>query len=99
MKERVKAKALALGFTSVGIAAAGALEEEGERLARWLELGYDASMGWMAESAPKRGDVRRILPGARSVIAVALNYYTDGRHETGPGQRENLPVRVGGRLP
>ena len=85
MNEKVKAKALALGFTSVGIAAAGELEEEGERLRRWLELGYDASMGWMAESAGKRADVRSVLPGARSVIAFALDYYTEGRHERGAG--------------
>jgi epoxyqueuosine reductase len=85
-KERVKAKALALGFTSVGIAAAGPLDEEGDGLRRWLDLGYDASMGWMGETARKRSDVRRVLPGARSVIALALNYYTAGRHETGEGR-------------
>ncbi len=85
MKERVKAKALALGFTSVGCAAAGELEEEGVRLRAWLDRGYAASMGWMEAGAAKRSDVRRVLPGARTVIAVAKNYYTGARHDTGAG--------------
>ncbi len=80
MTSRVKSKALALGFTSVGIASAGILEEEGARLRTWLDRGYQASMGWMARSVAKRSDPRRVLPGARSVIAVALNYYADVPH-------------------
>ena len=35
-------------------------------------------MGWMAN--PKRQDVGQVLPGARSVICVALNYYTPAAH-------------------
>ena len=85
MTSRVKAKARALGFTSVGIAAAGEMEEEGARLRAWLDRGYQASMGWMARSAAKRSDPRRILPGARSVIAVAVNYYADVPRHGGAG--------------
>lgn len=81
----VKAKALALGFTSVGIARAGELAEEGDRLRRWLEKGYQATMGWMARSSDRRADPRLVLPGARSVISVAKNYFTEGEHETGEG--------------
>jgi epoxyqueuosine reductase len=83
---RVKEQALALGFTSVGIAASGVLEEEGARLREWLARGYQASMGWMAASAAKRSDPSMVLPGARSVIAVALNYYADVEHERTPGR-------------
>lgn len=72
---RVKAKARELGFHAVGIAAADA-DDDGavQHWQTWLAEGYHADMDWM--NNPKREDVRAILPDARSVIAVALNYYT-----------------------
>jgi epoxyqueuosine reductase len=81
----VRAKARELGFTHVGIAPAGDLAGEGARLRSWLDRGYAASMEWMARSADKRVDPRAVLPGARSVIAVALNYYTPHPHTDRPG--------------
>ena len=86
LTSRVKSRARALGFTGVGIARAEPLDEEGERLRRWLERGYQASMGWMARSEERRRDPALVLPGARSVIAVALNYYTGVQHEEGGGR-------------
>jgi epoxyqueuosine reductase len=85
MTSRVKSKALALGFTGVGIASAGILEEEGARLRDWLDRGYQGSMGWMVRTVAKRSDPRLVLPGARSVIAVAVNYYADVPHRGGAG--------------
>lgn len=82
--ERVKAKARELGCTFVGIARATALQKEGERLDLWLGRGYHASMRWMAERREKRGDPRRMLPGARSVVAAALNYFTPVPHSADP---------------
>jgi len=72
--EAVKRKALELGFHKVGIAAVGDDTENSVRLRRWLEQGYQADMGWMAR--PARQDICQLMPGVRSVIAVALNYYT-----------------------
>jgi len=82
---RVKAKALELGFTKVGIAKAVRLDEEGERLRRWLGRGYQGSMHWMERSEAKRCDPALVLPEVRSVIALALNYYTDAHHSGAPG--------------
>ncbi|HEY9690362.1 MAG TPA: tRNA epoxyqueuosine(34) reductase QueG [Coleofasciculaceae cyanobacterium] len=76
--QHVKTKALALGFHQVGIAALPLnyppLPEAVSALQRWLDRGFAAQMAWMA--APKRFDARQFLPGARSVICVALNYYS-----------------------
>lgn len=44
------------------------------RLMAWLNQGYHADMAWMEN--PKRLEVRACLPEARSLICVALNYYT-----------------------
>lgn len=72
----IKRQANELGFSHVGIARAERLEVEGGRLAAWLREGHQASMDWMARSFEKRIDPRAILPDAKSIVAVALNYYT-----------------------
>ncbi|MBO1048234.1 MAG: tRNA epoxyqueuosine(34) reductase QueG [Dolichospermum sp. DEX182a] len=71
----VKAKAKELGFHEVGIAAVGNLERtETEKLQAWLKMGYHADMEWMKN--PKREDISLVMPEVRSLISVALNYYT-----------------------
>lgn len=77
--EIVKRQALALGFHQVGVASIPVQPSDAEQVATaalqsWLTQGFQADMGWM-ESA-KRQDIRQVLPGARSIICVALNYYT-----------------------
>ena len=78
--DRIKRKALDLGFTNVGIARAEPLNEEAKRLQEWLSRGYQGTMEWMTKSVEKRTDASNIVPDARSVICVALNYYTPAEH-------------------
>ncbi|MGC9505822.1 tRNA epoxyqueuosine(34) reductase QueG [Baaleninema sp.] len=72
--DRIKQKAYELGFHLVGIAAAESPPENVRQLQNWLAQGYHADMDWMKN--PKRQDVKACFPEAKSVIAVALNYYT-----------------------
>ncbi|MDT7807830.1 MAG: epoxyqueuosine reductase [Acidobacteriota bacterium] len=81
----VKRCARALGFQKVGVVRAVPLTEERARLEEWLGRGAHASMEWMARDAARRTDPRELLPGARTVVAVALNYYTPHRHSDEPG--------------
>jgi epoxyqueuosine reductase len=76
----IKSRARSLGFDLVGIAPAERMLEEGVRLEEWLARGYHGSMEWLERNVDKRVDVTKILPGARSVIVVARNYYTPHRH-------------------
>ena len=46
-----------------------------DALLPWLEGGMAADMDWMAARSAQRLDVTRLLPGARTVIALACNYY------------------------
>ncbi len=80
LTEQIKEKALELGFSKIGIAKAEPLTEDGKRLEEWLHRRYQASMGWMEKNVEKRIDPENIVPGARSVISVAANYYTDVEH-------------------
>ena len=84
LTEQIKSKALELGFSKVGIARADALNTEAVRLNEWLNRGFHASMQWMEKNVDKRTDPSRIVPGARSVISVALNYYTPQEHSVNP---------------
>ena len=84
LSDRIKIKAAELGFTKVGIARAEALTAEGRRLSQWLDSGMHGNMAWLEREPEKRSDPRMIFPDARSVIVLALNYYTDHRHTPDP---------------
>ncbi|MEG8947636.1 tRNA epoxyqueuosine(34) reductase QueG [Rosettibacter firmus] len=78
--EIVIAKAKELGFDMIGFAKVEQLNKETERLKQWLENGYHASMDYMKKNIEKRFDVRNILPEAKSVISLAINYYKKDQH-------------------
>lgn len=71
---RVKAIGHDLGFDLVGIAPAEA-SCYGAEFGQWLGEGRHAGMAYMAQCADQRTDIRRWLPGARSVIVAAVNYW------------------------
>jgi len=73
----IKAEALKLGFMFCGISKAGFLEEEAPRLESWLKNGFNAEMSYMENHFDKRLDPRKLVDGAKSVVSLALNYYTD----------------------
>lgn len=81
LTQKIKNKALELGFHKVGIVPVDALTVERTRLEAWMENGYHAEMRWMEGEPEKRADPRLYYPEAKSVVAVALNYYTPHEHE------------------
>ncbi len=68
----------------MGIAQAEPLDEEAKQLQEWLNRGYHGTMNWMNRNVEKRTDPRSIVPGAKSVICVAMNYYTPMQHVNEP---------------
>jgi epoxyqueuosine reductase len=73
----IKSEAKKLGFIFCGIAKAGFLEEEAPRLEAWLKQGMQGEMQYMENHFDKRLDPRLLVDGARSVISLGLNYYTN----------------------
>lgn len=69
----IRRAAQAAGFDLCGFARAEPIPAE--VLESWLEAGMAADMRWMRARAAERLDVRRLLPGARTVVALACNYY------------------------
>ena len=72
----VREEALRLGFSACGFAKAEPVSEEvAATLDRWTEMGYHAEMGYMERNRDLRLDPTLLVPGCRTLIVVALNYY------------------------
>jgi len=71
----IKQEALRLGFGNCGIAKAVQLDEDAARLERWLNKGHQGGMQYMERHFDLRIDPRKLVPGAKSVITLLLNYF------------------------
>jgi epoxyqueuosine reductase len=77
----IKDEAKRLGFIFCGIAKAEFLEEEAPKLENWLNKNYNGKMDYMNNHFDKRLDPTKLVDGAKSVISVALNYFTEETQE------------------
>ena len=77
----IKSKALELGFSYCGISKATFLDNEAKRLEEWLKRGYQGKMSYMENHFDKRLDPRLLVDGAKSVVSLMLNYYTDEQNK------------------
>jgi len=75
VSERIIERAYELGFDLVGIAPAG-VAPHAKAYADWIAAGYAGELAYMTRDPDRRSDLRRVLPGAQSVIVVGLSYYT-----------------------
>jgi epoxyqueuosine reductase len=69
----IKAHAMHLGFDVCGVSPAADFPEL-RYLPEWIARGYAGEMAYLARTAARRADVRRVLPTARSVIVTATVY-------------------------
>jgi epoxyqueuosine reductase len=79
-----------LGCDLAGVAPAAPLVGAA-RLRAWLAAGRHGEMGYMADTAEVRTDPCRVLPGARSVICVAMSYH-DAAEPAGPARERDRAV-------
>ena len=80
----IKNTAQSLGFDYCGIAKAGKMDEEAKRLESWLNKGFQGKMNYMENYFDLRTDPSKLVPGAKSVITLLLNYF--------PAQQQNPDV-------
>ncbi len=71
----IKSAAKTLGFNYCGIAKAVKLEEDAKRLESWLHKGFQGKMAYMENHFDLRIDPCKLVPGAKSVITLLLNYF------------------------
>ena len=73
----VKQTASSLGFDFCGIATAGFLDDDARRLETWLNKGMHGNMQYMEKHFDMRTDPSKLVPGAKSVITLLLNYFPE----------------------
>lgn len=73
----VKNVVQSLGFDYCGIARAEKLEQDSRRLEDWLTKGMHGEMKYMENHFEMRTDPTLLVPGAKSVITLMMNYFPD----------------------
>ena len=73
LTEELKLRALREGFDLVGVAAA-TKARGGDALRRWLDQGRHGEMAYLDQTRTIRDDPTHLLPGCRSIVAVAMSY-------------------------
>jgi epoxyqueuosine reductase len=81
LKKKLGAFARGLGFDSCRVGAC-APPPNADKFRSWLRDGASGEMSYMERGEEKRCDPQKVLPGARSVIVFALNYF-QGATKTG----------------
>jgi epoxyqueuosine reductase len=89
-------KAKSLGFDLVGFAPAEKLVFETGHLSEWLKRGYHSGMSYMEKNIHKRENVCELLPGAKSVISLGLNYYKEAGY-SGNSEYGKISKYAGGK--
>ena len=74
IRKKIVEKAKEIGFDLVGFSTSQLDEKYTKAYKKWLDNGMNADMGYMKTSAP-RLDISEIIPDAKTVIVLALNYY------------------------
>lgn len=74
LQQNIKFIAKQIGFDECRVAKA-ATSPHSDRFYEWLHEGSAADMKWLERDPHRRVDPREVLPDAKSVISLALNYY------------------------
>ena len=71
-REELRVGLQAIGFDEVRFAPVG---DSDTSLRDWLAAGHQADLGWMERSAEKRMNPDLVLPGAKTIIMLGVNYW------------------------
>jgi len=73
-RDFIRARALALGFDTVGFTRPDAVADAAPRLHRFLADGMHGDMDWLRAKAERRAAPGALWPEVRSVVMLGLNY-------------------------
>ena len=80
--EIIKKIAAGHGFDYCGIAKAQLLNEDARRLEKWLSKGMHGTMQYMENHFDLRIDPSKLVPDAKSVITLLMNYFPEEKQST-----------------
>lgn len=81
LKKEIQNRAFELGFSFVGFSKSGFLEDEASRFESWLNEGRHGEMKYMENHFDKRLNPNLLVDGAKTVISLLFNYYSDKKQE------------------
>ncbi len=85
VKAFIREAAARLGFQKVGFAVPEVLDREAEDLRSWLKEGRHGTMTWMARQLDERTDPHTYYPPVKTIVSLAMNYYTGPPDASGSG--------------
>lgn len=88
--QKIKLFAKELGFSFCGIARARKLDEDARRLENWLNQNRHGSMQYMEGHFDLRVDPTLLVPGAKSVITLMMNYFTTETQRADAPEFQNM---------
>ena len=94
LEERIRIEAARLGFDVCGLTSVETPWPATARLQEFVQLGRHGEMGWMAETAQRRGHPQAMWPGARSAIVLGLNYGPDADPLAALAHRDRAAISV-----
>ncbi|MCP3981745.1 MAG: tRNA epoxyqueuosine(34) reductase QueG [bacterium] len=97
LTRELRQRAASEGFDAIGIAEAVEPRRDAQALARWLGAGHQAGMTWLDRAPEMRSDPRMLLPGCRSVVSLALNYWPGAEEARTPPGRARVALYARGR--
>ncbi|HAV13580.1 MAG TPA: tRNA epoxyqueuosine(34) reductase QueG [Opitutae bacterium] len=74
IKQRLREESLSLGFHTFGVTAVP-LNLRRQYYLDWIQSGQNGTMEWMSRNNDRRLSPESIIPEAKSIIVLALNYY------------------------
>ena len=77
ISQNIKSTAKELGFDYCGIAKAIQLDDDARRLESWLSKGFNGTMQYMQNHFDLRIDPTKLVPDAKSVITLLINYFPE----------------------
>ncbi len=92
LKTRLVDFARELGFDSCRVGTCSP-PPNADKFDDWLNAGAHGEMDYMARGEEKRRDPQKILPAAKSVVVLALNYFQGAMEAAGPPAAEARPAR------
>jgi epoxyqueuosine reductase len=91
-KADIRQRALELGFDDCRFTTAAA-PASAEQFQSWVAGKNHGEMAWLERNAPKRADPQKVLPGARSVITLAVSYQTEDRQSSIVNRQSGVVAR------
>ncbi len=97
LSEKIKQKAMELGFSAAGVTSPGELHEGAKDLGEFLAKNYHGTMDWMAATEKERTSPAVFFPDVKSILVVAHNYYRNDEEMMAPEGSGTISLYAQGR--